>query len=173
MPPSGLRPTMPFHGGLAVPGSRYREVVAARSARDEARRVVAAYHETQLPRLVDRVGVAVDQVRSGVLSSFEADRVLFQYSRAAKELWKFCNSPSDVEFTAQAIREGLRSTGGNEARPTVGHRDAVTMLAMDISVIGWGPTSAGWWKAADVARVKQRRRVESWVSPSSCPRPQL
>lgn len=69
--------------------------------------LVAAYHETQLLELIHRAGVAVDQARAGDLSAFEADQVMFQYSRAAKELWKFCNSPSDVQFTADAIRDGV------------------------------------------------------------------
>ena len=47
----------------------------------------------------------------------KADEVLFQYSRAAKELWKFCNG-SDVEFTASLISARapddslLAATGG-------------------------------------------------------------
>jgi hypothetical protein len=45
---------------------------------------------------------AVDRFRAGELNAFDADQVLFQYSRAAKELWKFCNIP-DVEFTARVI----------------------------------------------------------------------
>ena len=32
------------------------------------------------------------------------DRVLFQYSRAAKELWKYCNT-GNVEVVARYIRE--------------------------------------------------------------------
>ena len=31
--------------------------------------------------------------------------MLFQYSRAAKELWKSCNL-GDVELTAKTVREG-------------------------------------------------------------------
>jgi hypothetical protein len=37
-----------------------------------------------------------------ISTRFAADRVLFQYSRSAKELWKFCNL-SDVEMTAQDV----------------------------------------------------------------------
>ena len=47
---------------------------------------------------------AVDGFRAGELDAFQADQVIFQYSRAAKELWKFCNLP-DVEFTASLIDE--------------------------------------------------------------------
>ena len=79
--------------------------MAHKSARDAARDEVAAYHEACLLELIHRVGVAVDRARSGDISSFEADQSLFQYSRAAKDLWKFCNVSSDAEFTASLIRD--------------------------------------------------------------------
>ena len=60
---------------------------------------MAAYHEAQLSRLVAHVGWAIDGFREGELDPFEVDNVLFQYSRAARELWKFCNR-ADVEMTA-------------------------------------------------------------------------
>jgi len=34
------------------------------------------------------VGEAVDRYRAGELDAFDVDRILFQYSRAAKELCK-------------------------------------------------------------------------------------
>jgi hypothetical protein len=39
------------------------------------------------------------------MDAFEVDQVVFQYSRAAKELWKFCVL-SDVEFAASLIDGG-------------------------------------------------------------------
>jgi hypothetical protein len=63
---------------------------------------VAAYHEARLAELVEHVGRAIDRFRAGELDAFAADRVLFQYSRSAKELWKFCNL-TDVVTTAQAV----------------------------------------------------------------------
>jgi len=63
---------------------------------------VAAYHQEQLAALVAHVGSAVDDYRAGKLDPFEVDRVIFQYSRAAKELWKFC-SFGDPEFVAGPI----------------------------------------------------------------------
>jgi hypothetical protein len=65
--------------------------VSSKSERRAARSVVAEYHDVQLGELVTRVGDAVDRYRAGELDAFDVDRVLFQYSRAAKELWKFCN----------------------------------------------------------------------------------
>lgn len=79
--------------------------MSTKSERRAAREAVAAYHEAQLAALVQRVGEAVDGFRAGELDAFGTDQVIFQYSRAAKELWKFCNL-ADVEFTAHAIGEG-------------------------------------------------------------------
>lgn len=66
-------------------------LVSEKSQRRAARSVVADYHQAQLEELVARVGEAVDRHRAGEIDAFDVDHVLFQYSRAAKELWKFCN----------------------------------------------------------------------------------
>jgi hypothetical protein len=66
--------------------------------------VVADYHHAQLEELVARVGEAVDRYRAGELDPFDVDQVLFQYSRAANELWKFCNS-LQVEVAEALIRD--------------------------------------------------------------------
>jgi len=77
--------------------------VSGKAERQAARKVVAAYHEAELGELVARVGEAVDRYRAGELDAFDVDRVLLQYSRAAKELWKYCNYGS-VELAAEVIR---------------------------------------------------------------------
>ncbi|MFC8501773.1 hypothetical protein ACFUC1_05405 [Pedococcus sp. NPDC057267] len=79
--------------------------MSGNSERQAAREVVAACHEARLVALVARVGEAIDRVRAGELDAFEADQVIFQYGRAAKELWKFCNL-SDAEFVSRWIEEG-------------------------------------------------------------------
>jgi hypothetical protein len=66
--------------------------------------LVGEYHEAQLRELVNRVGNAIDGYRAGEIDAFDVDRVLFQYSRAAKELWKFCNYVQ-VEIAAAMVRE--------------------------------------------------------------------
>jgi len=76
--------------------------VSAKSERQAAREAVAAYHGARLAELVEHVGRAIDGFRAGELDAFAVDRVLYQYSRSAKELWKFCNL-ADVEMTAQAV----------------------------------------------------------------------
>lgn len=79
--------------------------MSSKSERRAAVEVVVAYHEARLAELVQRVGDGVDRLRAGELDAFEVDQVIFQYSRAAKELWKFCNL-ADAEFTAGLIRDG-------------------------------------------------------------------
>ena len=79
--------------------------MASKAERREARSVVAEYHQAQLALLVGRVAEALHQYRAGELDPFDVDRVLFQYSRAAKELWKFCNYRRPIEFAASAIRQ--------------------------------------------------------------------
>jgi hypothetical protein len=60
--------------------------VAAKSDRRAARETVAAYHEEQLGELVRRVKPALEHFEAGEVAAFEVDEVIFQYSRAAKEL---------------------------------------------------------------------------------------
>ena len=66
--------------------------MTAKSDRQAAREAVAAFHEAQLAGLVEHIGSAVDRFRSGQMDAFDVDQVLFQYARAAKELWKFLQS---------------------------------------------------------------------------------
>ena len=66
---------------------------------------MAGHHEARLAELVAQVADATDKFRDGKLNAFGVDQVLFQYSRAAKELWKFFNT-SDVEMTARHVHEG-------------------------------------------------------------------
>lgn len=69
-------------------------IMSGKAERRAAREVVAAYHETQLRSLLAHVGESIDRFQAGDLDAFETDRVMFQYSRAAKELWKFCSLTS-------------------------------------------------------------------------------
>jgi hypothetical protein len=75
-----------------------------KSQRRAARSAVAEYHQAQLGALVAHVAEAIDRYRAGELDAFGVDQVLFQYSRAAKELWKFCNY-LQVDLAATMIRE--------------------------------------------------------------------
>ena len=73
--------------------------------RQQAREAVAGYHEAKLAELIAHVTEATDRFRDRELDPFGVDQVLFQYSRAARELWKFCNM-GDVELTARQVHEG-------------------------------------------------------------------
>ncbi|MEL4506071.1 hypothetical protein AAEX63_14700 [Luteococcus sp. H138] len=74
----------------------------SKAERRAAREAVATYHEQQLGALVAHVAEAIDGHRRGELDPFEVDQVIFHYSRAAKELWKFCNL-GPVEISASLI----------------------------------------------------------------------
>lgn len=78
--------------------------MSSKSEHQRSRSAVAAYHEAQLSELIAHAAGAIDRFRKGELDAFEVDNVLFQYSRAARELWKFCNM-TDVELTAGLVRD--------------------------------------------------------------------
>lgn len=78
--------------------------MSGKSERQHAREAVAAYHGAALTELVAHVADAVDRFRDGELDAFEVDHIIFQYSRAAKELWKFCNT-GDIEVTASSVED--------------------------------------------------------------------
>ena len=78
--------------------------MSAKSDRRAARETVAGYHEDQLGELIRRVKVATERFQAGEIDAFEVDEVIFQYSRAAKELWKFCNM-GPVEIAARTVRD--------------------------------------------------------------------
>lgn len=78
--------------------------MTAKSERQAARHTIAAYHQEQLGQLLTHVSDALDHFHAGQLDAFGVDRILFQYSRAAKELWKFCNL-DDIEFAASVVHE--------------------------------------------------------------------
>lgn len=77
--------------------------MSTKSERRAAREKVAAYHEEQLGQLVEHVASAIDNYRAGDHDAFDIDEIIFQYSRAAKELWKFCTL--NIEMAARIIEE--------------------------------------------------------------------
>jgi hypothetical protein len=77
--------------------------MSSKSERRTVREEVATNHGIQLAVLISRVGEAIDRHRAGELDAFDVDHVLHHYSRAAKELWKFCNM-LQVEIAADIIR---------------------------------------------------------------------
>ena len=94
--------------------------MSSKAERRAARAKVAAYHEEQLGRLVVHLADAIDRHRAAELNAFDVDDVVFQYSRAAKELWKFCNLGT-IEITARVIDE-------HPAQRLVGTRGATATM---------------------------------------------
>jgi hypothetical protein len=63
----------------------------SKAARRAARERVGRYHEAQLQKLLEHVRDGVSGYEGGELDAFELDGILHQYTRAARELWKFCS----------------------------------------------------------------------------------
>jgi hypothetical protein len=61
-------------------------------------------NEADLSALINRVGEAIDRFSAEELDAFKTDQDLFQYGRAAKELWKSCNL-GDLLSTGYVIAE--------------------------------------------------------------------
>lgn len=97
--------------------------MSQKSERRQAREAVAAYHSAQLAELVEHVAEAIDRFRGGDLEAVDIDEVLFQYSRAAKELWKFCNV-GDVEIAAHQLHDGASIDWWERGVPTRARRSA-------------------------------------------------
>jgi hypothetical protein len=68
--------------------------------------LVTSYHEAQLRTLLEHLRDGFRRYEEGGLDAFELDAVVHQYTRAARELWKFCGdlSGSSAAFTARALR---------------------------------------------------------------------
>jgi hypothetical protein len=62
----------------------------SKAARRAARDRVAAYHREQLGRLLEHVREGFARYDAAELDAFELDDVIHQYTRSARELWKFC-----------------------------------------------------------------------------------
>jgi hypothetical protein len=75
------------------------------SARRDAQERVAAYYESCLRELIEHVGIALDHYSTDGDAEL-MNTALYQYHRAARELWKFCwaeGGGSQLEFVASLI----------------------------------------------------------------------
>jgi hypothetical protein len=61
-----------------------------KATRRAARDRVALYHQDQLRGLLEHVRDGFARYDAGELDAFELDDVVHQYTRSARELWKFC-----------------------------------------------------------------------------------
>jgi hypothetical protein len=75
------------------------------STRRGAQARVAAYYEACLRELIEHVAIALDHYRTAG-DAEQMNTALYQYHRAARELWKFCwaeGGGSQLEFVASLI----------------------------------------------------------------------
>jgi hypothetical protein len=67
-----------------------RGAQAQKEKRRVAQALVATYYEAELAGLVEQVAAAIERYRAGDLDVHDVDEVIHQYTKAARELWKFC-----------------------------------------------------------------------------------
>ena len=75
------------------------------STHRKAHERVGGYYESCLRELISHVGIALDRYRTDG-DAEQMDTALYQYHRAARELWKFCwadGGGSHLEFVASLI----------------------------------------------------------------------
>lgn len=79
---------------------------ATKAERRAARERVSAYHETELAKLIEQVEQALARYRTGEIDVYGVDDLIHRYSKAARELWKFCWSGgggSHAVFVAKTL----------------------------------------------------------------------
>lgn len=79
---------------------------ASKAERRAARERVSAYYQGELAKLVEHVEQAIVRYRGGEVDLHDVDVVIHRYSKAARELWKFCwsgGTGSGVVFVAWAL----------------------------------------------------------------------
>ena len=79
---------------------------ATRAERRAARERVSRYYETELAKLIERIENAIVRYRAGEIDVYDVDDLIHRYSKAARELWKFCwstGSGSHVLFVARTL----------------------------------------------------------------------
>ena len=74
-----------------------------KAERGAARERVSRYHETELARLVERVEQTIARYRLGEIDVHDVDEVIRRYSKAARELWKFCWSGTRAPISCSSL----------------------------------------------------------------------
>lgn len=104
--------------GQGVPGPD-----GERARRKADTEMVFAYHRDHLQILQEHLREGFAQFDRGDIDAFELDRVIFHYSRSAKELWKFCGmGESRISWAVTAI-ESRRHSGGEPDWWEIGNPD--------------------------------------------------
>jgi hypothetical protein len=81
---------------------------SSKAERRVARAAVAAYHEAELAKLIERLRAGIARYDAGEIDGFELDDLVHHYKRATQKLWSFCvGSCGQVEMAAQTL-EWLR-----------------------------------------------------------------
>ena len=79
-----------------------------KAERQEARRFIAAYHQAELRRLLERVRQGFEQLDAGEIDEFELDSLIHHYKRSAAKLWAFCGSTGSQWLHAARMLRYLR-----------------------------------------------------------------
>jgi hypothetical protein len=95
---------------MSGPGNE-RDGQDEKTERRAAEASIAAYHQTQLRALLERVRSGFAQLDAGEIDEFALDDLIFHYKRSAAELWKFCNSPRSNALQAARALTYLREEG--------------------------------------------------------------
>ena len=85
---------------------------ATKAERRAARERVSRYYETELAKLIEHVERAIARYRAGEVDVHDVDGVIHRYSKAARELWKFCwsrGAGSDLVFVVRTLE--MREAG--------------------------------------------------------------
>jgi len=86
---------------------------AEKARRQEARAVVAGYHQEELRRLLDRVRAGFAQLDAGAIDEFELDDLIHRYKKAAARLWSFCGSSGSHWVSAANAIQRWRDQGAS------------------------------------------------------------
>jgi hypothetical protein len=79
---------------------------ATKAERRAARERVSAYYESELAKLIAHVDEALAHYHIGEIDVHDVDDVIHRYSKATRELWKFCWSTgggSHILFVARTL----------------------------------------------------------------------
>jgi hypothetical protein len=82
-----------------------------KAERRVAREEVAAYHQSELRRLLDQVRDGFDRLDAREIDEFELDELIHRYKRAASRLWSFCGSSGSGWLQAANILRHLKESG--------------------------------------------------------------
>ena len=97
------------HTARRVPHGEPAPRQATKSERRAARALVAAYHEAELAKLIDRLRDGLARLDADEIDAFEFDDLVHHYKRATQKLWSFCTgSGGQVEMAARTLEWARR-----------------------------------------------------------------